>query len=120
MMPAADDVLAQLLAPTRVVYGYLRTETPDELEIAAWRKEIAHFCREAGYQLGGVFIDRGVPHDCVKRAGLGGLIDVLALPETYGLVVSGIEHLSRNEATLMVLGLLISRTDARIIVMGRA
>jgi DNA invertase Pin-like site-specific DNA recombinase len=120
MMPAADDLLAQLFTTSRVVYGYLRPETPDELEIAAWRKDMAHFCREAGYRLAGVFIDRGVPHDCVKRPGLGGLLDVLALPETYGLVVPGIEHLSRDQATLMVLGLLISRTDAHIIVMARA
>lgn len=81
---------------------------------------MAHFCREAGYQLAGLFINRSVPHDCVKRPGLGGLLDVLGLPDTYCLVVPDIEHLKDDQATLMVLGLLISRTDAHIIVMGRA
>lgn len=119
MMAVTDDSLAQLLAVPRVVYGYLRPEESDALEISSWHKDMAHFCGEAGYQLAGVFTDRGVPHDCVKRAGLSGLLDVLELPETFGLVVPSIEHLSRDDTTLKILALLISNTKAHIIVMDR-
>ncbi|WP_309117991.1 hypothetical protein [Saccharothrix sp.] len=100
-----------------VVYGYLRAEVPDELEIALWRKEIGLFCERQGYTLASIFTDRGVQHDQLGRPGLDGLLDVLAIPETYGFVVPSKAHLSLDNGVLVVLGLLISNTDAAIIVM---
>ncbi|XVS66002.1 recombinase family protein [Actinosynnema sp. CA-299493] len=103
----------------KVVYGYLLAEEPDELEIVAWQREIRHFCRTHGLVLANVFVDRGPLGDTVQRPGLGGLLDVLAMPETFGFVVPGNEHLSRSKQALMVLALRISQTQAQIVVMSQ-
>ncbi|XVV08046.1 recombinase family protein [Actinosynnema sp. CA-248983] len=102
-----------------LVYGYLLAESPDELEIAAWRREIRHFCRTQGFVLANVFVDRGALADTVQRPGLSGLLDVLTMPDVYGVVVPSTDHLSRSQAALMVLALRFSQTQAQIIVIDQ-
>lgn len=119
MMTAPGASSAAAPAGHPVVYGYLLAEVPDELEIAAWRREIRHFCRTQGLVLANVFVDRGALADTVPRPGLSGLLDVLTMPNTYGFVVPDLNHLSRSMAALTVLALRISQTQAQIIVMDQ-
>jgi hypothetical protein len=119
MLPAKKEKPVPDVASPKVVYGYLLAEQPDELEIVAWQREIRHFCRTRCLVLANVFIDRGPLGDTVQRPGLGGLLDVLAMPETFGFVVPSEEHLSRSKQALMVLALRISQAKAQIVVMSQ-
>lgn len=119
MLPAKKEKPALRVEAPKVVYGYLLAEEPDELEIVAWQREIRHFCRTRGLVLANVFVDRGLLSDTVQRPGLGGLLDVLAMPETFGFVVPSEDHLSRSKQALMVLAMLISQTKAQIVVMSQ-
>ncbi len=117
--PARKEKPALRAEAHKVVYGYLLAEEPDELEIVAWRREIRHFCRTRGLVLANVFVDRGPLSATVQRPKLGGLLDVLAMPGTFGFVVPSEDHLSRSKPALMVLALRISQTPAQIMVMSR-
>jgi hypothetical protein len=75
-----------------VVYGYLRlTKTA-----AAWRaalaETLAEYCRQHELRLSGVFTERPATTE-IRTAAFTGLLDVLALPETYGVVLPAISHL---------------------------
>lgn len=100
----------------RVVFGYLRAEVVDELEIALWRIEIKAYCRQNDLRLVTVFVDRGVPGDQLARPGLDGLLDVLLLPDTFGVVVPDIGHLSNHQEVLAGLALLVARSNAHVLV----
>ncbi|MEV1116144.1 recombinase family protein [Actinosynnema sp. NPDC049800] len=119
MLPAKKEKPAIQGGALKVVYGYLLAEQPDELEIVAWQREIRHFCRTRGLVLANVFVDRGPLGDTVQRPGLGGLLNVLAMPETFGFVVPHEDHLGRSKQALMVLALRISQTQAQIVVMSQ-
>ncbi|MEV8439047.1 recombinase family protein [Actinosynnema sp. NPDC051121] len=119
MLPAKKEKPSLHAEAPKVVYGYLLAEEPDELEIVAWQREIRHFCRTRGLVLANVFVDRGPLGDTVQRPGLGGLLDVLAMPETFGFVVPSEDHLGRSKQSLMVLALRISQTQAQIVVMSQ-
>lgn len=99
-----------------VVYGYLRDEGADEIQIALWRKEIGLFCEEQDYRLTLVFVDRGIPHEQVARTGFTGLLDVLELDATYGVVVPHLDHISEDNHALVMLLQLIRRTASKLIV----
>lgn len=98
------------------VYGYLRAEDPDEIELSALRKEIGLFCQEHGYRLETVIIDRYATDDMVVRAGFTGLLDVLQLDSSHGVVVPDLGHLSGNNHALALIQRLIRRTASRLIV----
>lgn len=98
------------------VYGYLRAEEPNEIQIGLWRKEIAQFCEAQGYRLALVFVDRGVPHEQVARTGFTGLLDVLELDDSHGVVVPHLEHLSEDNHALAMLLRLIRRTASKLLV----
>ncbi|XVV05236.1 recombinase family protein [Actinosynnema sp. CA-248983] len=100
----------------KAVCGYLSADVPDEVELAALRSEIAHFCKRSGHHLITIFTDREVKADQVKRPGLGGLLDVLALPTVEGVVVPTLSHLSSKNAALALLRRLIRRTGSQVIV----
>lgn len=119
MLPAKKDQPALRAESPKVVYGYLLAEEPDELEIVAWQREIRHFCRTRGLVLANVFVDRGPLGDTVQRPGLGGLLDVLAMPETFGFVVPHEDHLARSKQALMVLAMRISQTKAQSVVISQ-
>ena len=99
-----------------VVYGYLRAEEPDELELVVWRKEIARFCHARGLHLMTVFVDRREPPYRVKRPGLAGLLDVLTMPGSDAVVTPTVAHLSTDRAVLDVLHRTISLTGSRVLV----
>lgn len=99
--------------------GYLFAQNPDEIEIAAWRVEVVQFCRENGFRLRSMFIDRGSTGDEVRRPGLSGLLDVLRLPDTHGVVVPHPEHLSADDEKLDSLCEAIRRTGSKVIYMNR-
>ncbi|WP_158840551.1 recombinase family protein [Saccharothrix deserti] len=119
MQPAKKQQPLLSMDTSKVVYGYLLAEEPDELEIVAWQREIRHFCRTHGLVLANIFVDRGQLGDTVQRPGLAGLLDVLAMPETFGFVVPSEDHLSRSRHALIVLALRISQTQAQIVVMSQ-
>lgn len=100
----------------KAVCGYLSADVPDEAELAALRSEIAHFCERSGHHLITIFTDRAVKADQVKRPGLSGLLDVLALPTVEGVVVPTLGHLSSKNAALASLRRQIRRTASQVIV----
>lgn len=120
MMTALGASLAAVPSQPPTVYGYLLAEDPDELEIAAWQRELRHVCRQRGYALANIFVDRGELGDTLARPGLGGLFDVLAMPGTYGFIVPSIDHLARSPSALMVLGQRLSQMNTQIIVLSGA
>lgn len=118
--PTADgannaDEAAQI-APGSLVYGYLQAEEPDEIQIGLWRKEIGLFCREQGYRLALVFVDRGISDDQAARTGFTGLLDVLALDAYHGVVVPHRDHLSSDGDVFALLTRLIRRTASTLLV----
>lgn len=102
------------------VCGYLRAECPDELEIAAWRKEIEQYCQAHDLRLETVFVDRRVRDDQVKRPGIGGVLGVLGLPCVVGVVVPHIRHLSSGGEALAVLRRNIRRTGCEVLCIEEA
>ena len=115
-MPDAEPTRRVMQNEGPLVYGYLLAGTPDEIQIGLWRKEIGYFCRGHGYRLALVFVDRGVPHDHVTRPGFTGLLDVLALEGSHGVVVPNIEHLSTDNDVAAVLRRLVRHTASQLIV----
>jgi hypothetical protein len=98
------------------VYGYLRAQAADEFALSVWRQEITAFCQHQGYRLETIFLDRRVPSDQVMRPGFGGLLGVLALKDTHGVVLLSSEHLSEDPNAYLVLQANIRAADAQMIV----
>jgi len=77
-----------------VVYGYLRLTKTAAARHTALAETLAEYCRQHELTMCGVFTERGTgtskeaPH-----AAFVGLLDVLALPETYGVVLPAVSHL---------------------------
>lgn len=105
---------ADAVAP-RLVFGYIRREEPDEVEIAGLRAELASFCLGQGFHLGGVFCDRGVTQDVIARIGFTGALDALRVPESYALLVPSREHLSGLEVVERALVRMVNRTGCRVL-----
>ncbi|WP_438293145.1 hypothetical protein [Streptomyces sp. HUAS TT7] len=75
-----------------VVYGFLRLVRVPAARQKALVASLAEYCRSHELQLSGVFTDRdasGGP----DSAAFTGLLDVLALPDVYGVVVPAASHL---------------------------
>jgi hypothetical protein len=104
--------------PTQMVYGYVRVEEPDEIEIALLRKEMADYCVANNYQLATVCCDRGGDSTEWSRAGFTAALDALALPSTYGLLVPALGHLSTDPIMRDGLVRLVKRTGARLLVLN--
>lgn len=103
-----------------VVYGYLRVVRVSPARQTALNEALAEYCRQHELKLSGVFTDR--------EAGSGpsmaftGLIDVLELPDTYGVVLPAASHLgpkgiaAPKEARIVAAGarlLLVRGRDGR-------
>lgn len=115
MMPSRSPRPAQ--ADRRlIVYGYLRAGIEDEFAITVWRREVQEFCAEQGYRLETIFVDRRVPQRQVQRPGFSGLLDVLALRDTHGVVLMSAQHLSNDTDALLVLQGHIQAVASRMIV----
>ncbi|GAA3868397.1 hypothetical protein GCM10022243_37560 [Saccharothrix violaceirubra] len=62
------------------------------------REEFGEYCAEMGFHRGAVSIDCGVPADVIARVGFSGLIDLLRLPEFFGVLGPNLGHLSEVDA----------------------
>ncbi len=99
----------------KTVYGYIRMEKPDEIEIALQRKEIGAFCAAQELMLGAVFIDRGVHGDVTARLGFTALVDVLCFADSYAVVMPTLDHLSERPGIRRVLTSRIRGTASRLL-----
>ncbi|MDJ1133981.1 hypothetical protein [Streptomyces iconiensis] len=75
-----------------VVYGFLRLVRVSAARQAALTASLAEYCRSHELQLSGVFTDREVTAHA-SSAAFTGLLDVLALPDVYGVVAPAMSHM---------------------------
>ncbi|HEY8985962.1 MAG TPA: hypothetical protein VIU15_41110 [Streptomyces sp.] len=75
-----------------VVYGFLRLVRVSRARQAALVVSLAEYCRGHELHLSGIFSDREVTVGSASVA-FTGLLDVLALPEVYGVLVPAMSHL---------------------------
>ncbi|MGW2508265.1 hypothetical protein ACWC0A_02335 [Streptomyces scopuliridis] len=75
-----------------VVYGFLRLVNVSTARETALSASLAEYCRQHELLLSGVFTDRTAPGGHGSAA-FTGLLDVLALPDTYGVVLPAASHL---------------------------
>ncbi|MGW7366006.1 hypothetical protein ACWGI8_21865 [Streptomyces sp. NPDC054841] len=75
-----------------VVYGFLRLVKVPAARQAALAASLAEYCRGHELQLSGVFTDRDVSSG-PDSAAFTGLLDVLALPDVYGVIAPAMSHL---------------------------
>lgn len=107
-------------APAKpLVYGYVRMEEPDEIQIAVLCKDIGTFCALHGYGLGTVFIDRGVPEEVFARTGFTALLDALRLPGAQAVVVPDLEHLSSQAFVQDALTRMVTAVGSQVLVAYR-
>ncbi|MEV5874274.1 recombinase family protein [Streptomyces sp. NPDC052101] len=75
-----------------VVYGFLRLARVSKARQEALTDSLTEYCRSHELQLSGVFSDREVSAGPASAA-FTGLLDVLAMPDVYGVVVLAASHL---------------------------
>lgn len=74
-----------------VVYGFLRLVRVSEARQGALVASLAEYCRRHELELSGVFTDRDASADPGSVA-FTGLLDVLALPDVYGVLAPAASH----------------------------
>jgi hypothetical protein len=99
-----------------VVYGYLRVPRGHPARAARARREIETFSTAHDFSLVTTFSDCGVHHDALRRPGFAGLLDVLRLPGSYGVVIPAWQHLSPDPDELRDLLQQVIRTCCRVFV----
>jgi hypothetical protein len=104
-------------ATVRLVYGYIRADEPDEIEIALLRADMAAYCQAHGYRLTNVCCDRGSDGTEWDRAGFTAALDALKLPSSYALLVPTLADLSTDEVVRQGLVRLVRRTGAKLLVL---
>ncbi|MGB8939062.1 MAG: hypothetical protein WCD21_02295 [Streptomyces sp.] len=75
-----------------VVYGFLRLVRVSQARQDALVASLAEYCRRHELQMSGVFTDRDTSPG-PGSAAFTGLLDVLALPDVYGVVAPAMSHL---------------------------
>ncbi|MGP8299180.1 hypothetical protein ACTPOK_14940 [Streptomyces inhibens] len=75
-----------------IVYGFLRLPKKAAARQTALTGALAEYCRGHELVLGGIFIERGSATS-VPSAAFTGLLDVLDLPDVYGVVLPAASHL---------------------------
>ncbi|MEK9518201.1 hypothetical protein MIU24_02095 [Streptomyces venezuelae] len=78
-----------------VVYGYLRLVRVSPARQMALSEALAEYCRQHELTLSGVFTERDSGSG--PAAAFTGLIDVLELPDTYGVVLPAASHLGPKD-----------------------
>ncbi|MFI5704835.1 hypothetical protein ACIOUE_39235 [Streptomyces xanthochromogenes] len=78
-----------------VVYGYLRLVRVSPARQMALNEALAEYCRQHELTLSGVFTERDTGSG--PSAAFTGLIDVLELPDTYGVVLPAPSHLGPKD-----------------------
>ncbi|GAA3306087.1 hypothetical protein [Nonomuraea dietziae] len=86
-----EPLTEQRPMPGPVVYGYIRLLRSAPARRHALRDALAEYCRQHELQLAGVFTDRG------GEAAFAGLLDVLRVSSTYGVVLPALEHLGPQQ-----------------------
>lgn len=74
-----------------VVYGFLRLVRVSAARQEALHGSLAEYCLQHELTLSGVFTERTADTD--GSAAFTGLLDVLELPDVYGVVVPAVSHL---------------------------
>ncbi len=97
------------------VYGYVRVETVDHSAITVLRQEVRRFCQAEGLRLMTVCCDPSCDGSSTVRPGLVAVLDALALPETFALVVPDLDHLSRDDVIRKDLVRSVRRTGAKVL-----
>ncbi|MCQ4081959.1 hypothetical protein NGB36_15415 [Streptomyces sp. RB6PN25] len=75
-----------------VVYGYLRLVKVSPAREIALAASLAEYCRKHELVLSGIFTERHAGAGPMSPA-FTGLLDVLALPDAYGVVLPATSHL---------------------------
>ncbi|MEU7254894.1 hypothetical protein AB0B21_03685 [Streptomyces rimosus] len=75
-----------------LVYGFLRLAPTATARQAALTDALAEYCRSHELVLGGLFIERE-SGTCPRTAAFTGLLDALALPDAYAVVLPAASHL---------------------------
>ncbi|MEU9420149.1 hypothetical protein [Streptomyces sp. NPDC048272] len=78
-----------------VVYGYLRLVRVSPARQMALNEALAEYCRQHELMLSGVFTERDSGNE--PSAAFTGLIDILELPDTYGVVLPAASHLGPKD-----------------------
>ncbi|WP_078624627.1 hypothetical protein [Streptomyces monomycini] len=75
-----------------LVYGFLRIDRNSPARQAALSDALAEYCRSHELVLGGLFVERGTGTSALTAA-FTGLLDALALPDAYAVVLPAASHL---------------------------
>ncbi|WP_242441035.1 hypothetical protein [Streptomyces sp. CB02923] len=75
-----------------LVYGFLRLAPAATARQTALTDALAEYCRSHELVLGGLFIERE-SGACTRTAAFTGLLDALALPDAYAVVLPAASHL---------------------------
>ncbi|TQF04583.1 hypothetical protein E6W39_23075 [Kitasatospora acidiphila] len=76
-----------------VVYGFLHLVKASAGRGSALTAALTEYCRQHELLLGAIFTERTAPAQGERSAAFVGLLDVLALPDTYGVVLPAASHL---------------------------
>ncbi|MCZ4102554.1 hypothetical protein [Streptomyces sp. H39-C1] len=98
-----------------VVYGFLRLVKVSEPRHSALAVSLAEYCRQHELLLSAVFADR-TASEGPGSAAFTGLLDVLALPDTYGVVLPAASHLGPRAISVERVRQ-IDRVGARILLL---
>ncbi|MET8556024.1 hypothetical protein ABZV64_13845 [Streptomyces sp. NPDC004959] len=99
-----------------VVYGFLRLIRVPRARQNALAALPAEYCRTHGLRLSGLFTDREATG--AASAAFNGLLDALALPDVYGVVVPAMSHLG-PKAVVVERGRRIESAGARLSLVRR-
>lgn len=89
-------ITEQRQVPGPVVYGYLLLTAACRTRRAALSRALAEFCEQHELTLAAVFTDTG--DDTVQAPGFTGLLDVLTMEPSYGVVIPTRAHLGHGRA----------------------
>lgn len=97
-----------------VMYGYVRSRAQRPEFVAACQDVLTCWCCDEGWHLSTVFTDIGASSGELERPGFAALLDVLMLPDSYGVVLVGPTHLSNERAVAGLLAQAIRFTGAKL------
>lgn len=78
------------------VFEYIRSSRFDPVKVARLTSKLAEYAEGEDLALAYVFTDNGVSSTALVRPGFSVLLDSLARPDAYGVVIPAVHHLSWN------------------------
>jgi len=91
-----EPITEQRQVPGPVVYGYLLLTAACRARRAALSRALAGYCEQHELTLTAVFTD--TDDDTVQAPGFTGLLDVLTMEPSYGVVIPTRAHLGHGRA----------------------